>query len=110
MINKDKYLIQKLFETENWNLFLSSNITPKDIVSLFDFKESMHLIPSLLMAQWEDDTLKSYAIRLMRTCRTHFNKEWDVDWKNDAYLGICCKYLSMWDEAYKTLKRAYDRS
>lgn len=109
MKKNDRQLISRIFTEKLWKNLLDSKIEPSDIVAVFSFKECMHFIPVLLGDPWEDDTLKIYAIRLMRKIREHFDKEWDADWKNDAYLGAWCNYLSMWDESYKNLKKAYDK-
>ena len=108
MKTNDKESIKQIFIQGSWKPLLESKIDPSDIVSLFNFKDCMHFIPPLLGAKWEDDTLKKYAIKFMRKIKDHFKKEWDADWKNDAYLGVWCSYLFMWDESYQLFKKAYD--
>jgi hypothetical protein len=84
------------------------DISFDDLLAL-GYRECMFLAYDLFAKNLHDSELQEFAAELFFRIRDQFPTEWDMDWKNDAYLGQVCGLTWRYDESYECYKRAYDK-
>ena len=70
--------------------------TPQEVVDFYSYEQSMHLLGYLMIAATDEicidealaDSIRRVSVDLMIEIRSKFSKEWEKDWKNEAFLGI----------------------
>jgi hypothetical protein len=70
----------------------------------------MRLVSNVVCSNFRDDTFVKYAIDVLFSIRKSFRREWSKDWKNDAYLSSLCTIIWEYDESYKVLLEACEKS
>lgn len=53
-----------------------------------------------------DDDLCNFAVDLLQQVRKKYFKAWEVDWRNDLFLGDVCYFSMRTNESYEAYKRA----
>lgn len=86
--------------------FLTNIYKPEDLAKALPFKKAMVLSKMLLENEKWDSDLQEYAIELIENIKQLYSREWNRDWKHEAYLGYAYGALG-WDiekefEAYST--------
>ena len=100
--------IKEIISEGDWNSLISIYST-KDICSSLNFSEVMHVAEHLFYDDFQDNEKQQYALKLTFEIKHYFKKEWESDWKNEAFLGGLCEILWLYDERYFCYKRAYDK-
>jgi hypothetical protein len=100
--------IKEIISQKDWSEIIS-NYSVKDVCSLLNFKEAMHVVKHLFYDDIRDDEKQQYALKLAFEVKAFFKNEWENDWKNDVFLGDLCEMLCLYDERYLYYKKAYDK-
>ena len=99
--------ITKLINQQNWHLLIS-NYTPDDICNALSFQKAMRLANNLFYEHLEDGAIQQFAVDLAFKIREHFKDQWNMDWKNDVFLGHLCSIIWRYDDQYECYKRAFN--
>ncbi len=100
--------ILELFKTHKMKE-ISEKYQPNEIVYNLSFKDGMLLGYQLLLNEEMDDNLRDYAVKLLEEYRQAFPKEWDMDWRNDVFLGDAYYLIMKYEERYEAYMRAAKR-
>ncbi len=100
--------IKKLIDLKNWNSIIKDN-SPKDICCVLNFDQIMHLIEKMFYENMQDDQIQQFALNLAFETRNYFRNQWEIDWKNDVFLGHLCCVLWRYKDQYICYKKAYDK-
>ena len=104
--------LENLIQNKQWELLIR-NILPVTISVSIPYNESMRIVAEI----WNESPnvegnlglfLCDYAVNLMLVLRERFPEEWGKDWKNEAFLGICCTTVYREEEAFRCLKSSFD--
>lgn len=106
--------IQEIVAAKDWS-DLVKNSLPVNIADIYSFSEAMHIGNDLVAASseimFEDgftgDLMRDYSVNLMTILRARYPKEWQEDWKNEAFLGITCAIVYREEEAFVYIQNAY---
>ena len=106
--------IKDIVARKNWN-FLVKNTLPVNIADCYSVVDSMKIIGHLVEAANDGmlkdrlmiDFIRDYCVNLMIILRAKYPKEWNEDWKNEAFLGIACSFVYREEEAFEYIKNAY---
>ncbi len=96
-----------LIKNKKWNDI--KGIPFDDLLGALDYQECMFLAYDLFFENDHEDELQDLAVRLFFYIRDRFPDEWNVDWKNDAYLGQLCGLTWRYAERYDCYKRASEK-
>lgn len=110
------YEIEDVIKKRDWK-FLVKNFLPVNFVDIFTFSEVMYLVGHLIKAAEDEierdgfiaDVFRDFAVNLMIILRAKNPKEWGIDWKNEAFLGIACASVYPEEEAFTYIKNAYQQ-
>lgn len=97
--------ISDLIKKNDWSLIYKS-YTTYQIVEELSFEESMRLAYQMLINKEGDDDLMNFAVDLLQSIRKKHPRSWELDWKNDLFLGDACHITMRYDERYEAYKRA----
>jgi len=102
--------LNDIIKKKDWDILIR-NVLPVTIAISFPFEESMHVVGNLLNDSGGEDGdlalfMRDYAVNLMIILREKFPQNWKKDWKNEAFLGICCSLVYREEKAFKYLKNA----
>lgn len=102
--------LKSLIENKDWKS-LSKKISPKDLAETLNFIDALLLSRKLLEDKAWDNDLQTYAIEFIKSIKKVHSKEWDKNWRHDAYLGYAYD-LRGWDyeENFDTYQRAANKS
>lgn len=101
-------ILSEVITQKKWS-YLIANYNAQEICSSLSFSEAMHLAKSLCFDDFQNDENQQFALKLIFGIRNYFSNEWELDWKNDVFLGDMCDLLWLYDERYTCYKRAYDK-
>lgn len=96
-----------LISHAKWSI-ITNEFSLADICLSLNFKDSMALAYDLFFKNHYDDEIQDFGVRLFFSIRENY-PEWNIDWKNDAFLGKLCSITWRYDEMYECYKRAYDK-
>lgn len=82
---------------------------PVEIARKLSFKEGISLAYKILFNDEGNDDLRDYAVNLIKEIKQIYPKEWDLDWRNDVFLGDACYLTMRYDERYKAYKNAFNK-
>jgi len=104
--------IENILREKDWESLIRK-VLPVTIAVSFSFDKSMEIAGDLLndSGNAEGDPamfMRDYSVNLMIILREKFPQQWKVDWKNEAFLGICCNLVYREEEAFKHLKNALE--
>lgn len=57
----------------------------------------------------QSDTIQQFALDLAFEIRRYFMNDWEMDWKNDVFLGHLCSIVWRYEDQYICYKKAYDK-
>ena len=102
--------IEPLIKNKNWTK-LSKEYTPEFLAKSLNFIDAIFLSRKILEDEEWDDNLQTYAIELIKSIKNIYSKDWDKDWRHDAYLGYAYD-LRGWDyeDKFNTYQRAANKS
>ena len=108
--------MEKTIAKKDWK-YLVKNFLPVNFADTLTFPEGMHLVGNLVKAAEDEterggftaDLFRDFAVNLMIILRAKNPKEWEKDWKNEAFLGIACAFVYREEEAFAYIKNAYDK-
>lgn len=108
--------IKEVITHKDWKL-LVKNFLPVNISDSYSFSDAMHIVNHLIDASAQEmakdgfiaDLMRDYSVNLMTILRAKYPKDWEKDWKNEAFLGIICGLVFREDEAFKHIKNAYEK-
>ncbi len=108
--------IEDLIARKDWKSLVKNSL-PVTVAVSYSFSEAMHIVDCLIKASSElpyeegiiADLMRDYAVNLMIILREKFSKEWQKDWKNEAFLGVICSFVFRDEEAFKHIKNAYEQ-
>lgn len=100
--------IHKIVAEQAWNLLIS-RFSPAEICHSLSFEETMRFANDLFYKNMQDHEIQTYAVALAYAIRDQFQDQWNLDWKNDVFLGYLCSMIWRYDEEYECYKRAYDK-
>lgn len=108
--------IKDIVTSKSWK-FLVKNSLPVNIIDTHSFSESMEIANNLIEASVDEmlrdgftaDLMRDYSVNLMTILRAKYPKEWEEDWKNEAFLGMICGLVFREEEAFQYLKHAYEK-
>jgi len=102
--------LEILIKNKDWKT-LSKTYSPMFLAENLRFKKCLLLSRKLLENEQWDDELQTFAIELIKLIKKVNAKEWDADWRHDAYLGYAYD-LRGWDyeEKFDTYKRAANQA
>jgi len=114
-----KEALREIARQKDWRRLLV-NFIPSQVVNTFTFTESMRIAEALYdqyflfeESEKNDGTdnvfMAQYAISLLLELRRKFPKEWEDDWKNEAYLGVLCGVSYREERGFECLKNAYSK-
>ncbi len=102
--------LKDIVKKKDWEILIRKFL-PVTVAISFPFEESMHVVGILLNDSGGEDgdlslVMRDYAVNLMIILREKFSQEWKEDWKNEAFLGVCCSLVYREEKAFKCLKNA----
>lgn len=100
--------IKDLISSRKWSTLISE-YSVKDVCSILNFSEAMHVVEHLFYDDIQDDENQQYALKLANEIKSHFKNDWERDWKNDVFLGRLYEMLWLYHERYLCYKSAYDK-
>ena len=100
--------INDLFSNKEWEGI--SNYPPEDIVNVLGFKNGMIAAYNLLYNEKWDEYLQIFAVNLIYSLKEKYNQTWNLDWRNDAFLGQACDIVLKYDERYQAYQQAFEKS
>lgn len=108
--------MEQVIANKDWK-YLVKNFLPVNFADSLTFAEGMHLVGNLISAAEDEmgkdgftaDLLRDFSVNLMIILRSKNPKEWESDWKNEAFLGIACAFVYREEEAFVYIKNAYDK-
>ena len=101
-------VINEIISHRNWDLLIL-NCNPKDVSKISSYPNAMRVLDELLRYNPYDDDFREFAVNLAFAIRKNHRDLWDLDWKNDIFLGSLCCLTWRYNERYKAYKRAYDK-
>ena len=113
---KINFNINDIIVRKDWK-FLIRNFLPVNIADSFSFSEGMKIVGNLTKAAADEivrdgfiaDLMRDFTVNLMIILRAKYTKEWEEDWKNEAFLGISCASVYREEEAFHYIKSAYEK-
>lgn len=100
--------ILQYISKQQW-VSLVEKFSPEEICTRLGFKENMELAYDLFFKNLDNVEIQDFAVRLFFQIKLTYPNEWNIDWKNDAFLGKLCSNTWRYDEMYKCYKDAYDK-
>jgi hypothetical protein len=97
----------KLIDDRKWH-HITKTYQPSELAKLLPFKEAMILGNQILGNEEGDDDLRIYATTLIDEIRKRYPEDWNVDWRNDVFLGDAFFLAMKYDENYQSYKRSFD--
>ena len=85
---------------------IAHSFRPSELANVLPFHDAMRLSYKLLTHDYLYDPWRHYAIELLYSIRNRFPDDWNLSWRNDAYLGNACVFASRYDERYKAYIQA----
>ncbi|MGA8164986.1 MAG: hypothetical protein WB791_08200 [Waddliaceae bacterium] len=102
--------LEFFIKNKDWDNILKK-YSQKRLAKDLSFIEGLILSRRLLEDENWDDNLQTFAIELIKSIKEVYQKEWDTDWRYDAYLGYAYD-LRGWDyeEKFDAYKKAANKS
>jgi hypothetical protein len=108
--------LKEIIAEKNW-LTLVRKFLPAIVADSFSFIELMHIVGSLVTLANDEmesqdpqiDFVRDYCVNLMIILRAKFPQDWKRDWKNEAFLGIACKFVYREEEAFQYIQNAFQQ-
>ena len=100
--------LNKVISSGNLDLLISK-YTPEDVCACMTYKEAMIFANNLFYNNLHNDDIQDFAINLVFEIKRQYNDSWELDWKNDIFLGHLCLLTWRYEEAYNCYKNAYDK-
>ena len=82
----------------------------KDIASKLSFKDGMITAHKFLYNEEWNEELQNIGVELLYILKNEYKKEWDADWRNDAFLGTACDITLKYDQRYMAFKNAFEKA
>ena len=86
------------------------NYSFSEIANDFGFEKTMGITYKLLYNEEWDENLQEEAVNLLFFLKKHYASNWNIDWKNDAFLGLACKITLKHSERYAALQEAFEKA
>ena len=110
----NKQALDQTIAHQEWNSLIYK-FSPETIVNTYSYDQVMHTVGHLMIAARDKivvdgalaDSMRDFAVNLMILVRDKYSQKWWEDWKNEAYLGICCASVYRDAEAFQYCKSAY---
>lgn len=101
--------LKLILDKKDWKVVIEK-ISPRFIASKLSFEEAMHVADSIIDWDCRAEEVVNYSIDLFFAIRDMHEGEWNKDGKNDLYVAQLCQLTLRYQEAFDSIKRAYDLS
>lgn len=99
----------KLIASQQWKQ-ITLERTPESIAKELPMMEAIELADILNSANFYDDEMKEYSIKLLEATRMRHKDQWESSWRYDAFLGYCYYYIYEPEKAFEEYKSAMKKA
>ena len=100
-------LLSQLISESKWAQIVDK-FTANELCSLLSYESNMTLAYDLFFKNLENFEIQDFAVRLFFSISENF-REWNSEWKTDAFLGNLCSITWKYDAMYELYKKAYEK-